>query len=422
MNKFLSLPQGVKDFGPAKAERLKRIETGLLEEFSYWGYRRVVTPLFEYLDTMSLGIGSNFEHKLMKFVDPLTGEVVVLRPDITPQIGRMAATRLKNHRYPLRLCYSGRVVRYEEKGSGKEREVFQLGCELLGLNSTEGDSEIIALALRSLNRIGLKKITLNLGHTGILDEIFSDSGGIEKSELLSALVKKDQERIREIVEPSTLPPDIKDILLSLSNYYGGTEVLKRAAKNPRLKPYIEQIISVIEILGEYEIECEISVDLVEVKGFEYYTGVTFEIMSSAAPVSLVTGGRYDGLVSRYGRSVPAVGFAIDAEAFLQIQSSKSGNEENQVHFIVVPKTPDLRKNSIRLAEWLRSSSFKVILDLNGSYAEMIDSRDFSDGEGSFATYGVIKLESSTEIKLIESRSGSMKEFPNLEEFLTGGGL
>ena len=105
-----------------------------------------------------------------------------------------------------------------------------------------------------------------------------------------------------------------------------------------------------------------------------------------------------------------------------MQSTKSSDGENQVHFIIVPKTPELRGDAIRLADWLRSSSFKVILDLNGSYADMIDSQDFFDGDGSFATYGVIKLESHSEIKLIESRTGSIREFSNLEELLTGGGL
>ena len=386
-----------------KAENLKRIENGLLEEFSYWGYRRVITPLFEYLDTMSVGIGDDFKHRLMKFVDPHTAEVVVLRPDITPQIGRMVATQLSDHRYPLRLCYSGRVVRYEEKGSGKEREVFQLGCELLGLSSTEGDSEIIALALKSLNHLGLKKITLNLGHTGILDAILEDAGE-RRDQLLHALVKKDQEEIRRIVEPSAIPTDVKDVLFCLSDYYGEADILRRAARNERFRPCVEEIISVITVLEEYKVECDISIDLVEVKGFEYYTGVTFEIISSTAPASLVTGGRYDGLVSRYGRSVPAAGFAIDVEALMQ--STKSGDGENQVHFIIVPKSSELRKDAIRLADWLRSSSFKVILDLNGSYADMVDSQDFFDGDDSFATYGIIKLESPSEIKLIESRTGA----------------
>ncbi len=417
MNKFLTLPQGVKDFGPVKAENLRKIETGLLEEFSCWGYRKVVTPLFEHLDTLSLGIGENFKHRLMKFVDPHTGEIVVLRPDITPQIGRMVATRLRDHKYPLRLCYSGRVVRYEEKGSGKEREVFQLGCELVGLEAAEGDSEIIALAVKSLNRLGLRNITLNLGHVGVLNAILSRAGDL-REELVSALVKKDQERIRNMVEPSDIPGDIKDVLLSLSDYYGDAGVLRRAAGVESFRPWVEEILSVIAVLDEYKVECDILVDLVEVKGFDYYTGVTFEVLSSAAPDSLATGGRYDGLTSRFGHSVAAAGFAIDAEVLMA--NTRNGADENQVHFIVVPRDARLRGKAIRLAEWLRSSNFKVILDLNRNYADFADSPGLSDDIGSFTTYGVIKLESSSKIKLVESRSGSTREFSNLEELMRGG--
>lgn len=418
MSKFLTLPQGVKDFGPVRAENLRKIENGLLDEFSRWGYRRVVTPLFEYLDTLSLGIGEDFKHRLMKFVDPHTGEIVVLRPDITPQIGRMVATRLREYHYPLRLCYSGRVVRYEEKGSGKEREVFQLGCELMGLEAEEGNPEIVALSVKSLNLLGLRDITLSLGHMGILNAIFQGAGEV-REELVSALAKKDQEQIKNIVEPSDIPSDIKDVLLCLSDYYGDLGVLRRAEKIPSFRPFVEEILSVIEVLGEYDLECDMMVDLVEVKEFDYYTGVTFEILSSASPASLVTGGRYDGLTSRFGHSVPAAGFAIDAEAIML--NTRNAAAGSHAHFIVVPKNGGLRKKAIKLAEWLRSSNFKVILDLDGNYVSCAeDLQGLADGDGSFAAYGVIELESSSKIKLVESSSGSIKEFSNLEELIKGG--
>ena len=176
----LSLPQGVKDYIPEKAEEFRRIEDGLLEEFSRWGYRKVITPLFEYLEPLSVGLGDDLKSKVMKFVDPSTGEIVALRPDITPQVARIVATQLKDTSSPLRLCYNGRVVRFEEKGSGKEREIFQVGCELIGLNSSEADGEIIALGIKSLARSGIKKLVLDIGHTGILRNLLEKTGDLRK--------------------------------------------------------------------------------------------------------------------------------------------------------------------------------------------------------------------------------------------------
>ena len=154
----LSLPQGVKDYIPEKAEELRRIEEGLLEEFSRWGYRKVITPLFEYLEPLSVGLGDDLKNKVMKFVDPSTGDIVALRPDITPQIARIVSTQLIDTTSSLRLCYNGRVVRFEEKGSGKEREIFQVGCELIGLHSAEADAEIIALGPRYWSHWNLKEL------------------------------------------------------------------------------------------------------------------------------------------------------------------------------------------------------------------------------------------------------------------------
>lgn len=416
MNGYSILPQGVKDFGPQKAEDLKRVEDGLLEEFSRWGYKRVITPLFEYVDSIYVGLGQDLKNKLMKFVDPSTGEIVALRPDITPQIGRIVATQLRDYNYPLRLCYCGRVVRFEEKGSGKEREVFQSGCELVGLKSEEADAEIIALSIKSLNKLGLKNLVLDLGHTGVLKSILNSAGDL-KNELIAALKKKDQEEVKRIIGKSKINKDIKKVVLSLSEFYGDKSVLERAKKIRQFRPYVNELEKILSILEEYQVDCQVSIDLVDIKGFNYYTGVNFEIISANSPSSLVTGGRYDGLVASYGYDVPATGFAIDAEAILAI--TKNHIEDNQVHFIIIPKTLRYRKEAIRLTEWLRSSGFKVILDLNKSFVNGTNGVT-SNGSRSLTTYGVIILESSTKIKLIESRSGVKREFSNLEELLKGG--
>lgn len=410
----LSLPQGVKDYTPEKAEELRRIEDGLLEEFARWGYRKIITPLFEYLEPLSVGLGEELKSKVMKFVDPSSGDIVALRPDITPQVGRIVATQLKDHTAPLRLCYNGRVVRFEEKGSGKEREIFQVGCELVGLSSPEADAEIIALAVKSLDKSGIKNLVLDIGHTGILRHLLVRTGELRK-DIEDALIKKDQEALSRAIKKSKAPKADKDILATLPSLFGGMDVLREAKKIKPISRYVGELEKVLAVIEDYQSECDVNIDLAEIRGFNYYTGVTFEILSRDIQSPLVRGGRYDELMGKYGHDAPATGFAVDVESLLS--THKKDAENNQIHFVVIPKKSGLRREAIRLAEWLRSSGFKVVLDLNLDPKQR-ELRLKENRASNF--YGVILLETPSKIKLIESRRGACKEFSNLEELLKGG--
>lgn len=410
----LSLPQGVKDYTPEKAEELRRVEDGLLEEFGRWGYRKIITPLFEYMDPLYAGLGDELRDKVLKFVDPSTGHIVALRPDITPQVGRIVATQLKDHTSPLRLCYNGRVVRFEEKSSGKEREIFQVGCELVGLKSADADAEIIALGIKSLGKSGIKRLVLDIGHTGILSHLLKQTGEQRKA-IEDALKKKDQEALAKAIKITKAPKSVKNGLLLLPDLLGGVEILEQAKKITSIRKYIKEIEYVLSILDDYNLDFDINVDLAELRGFNYYTGVTFEIISRDIPAPLIKGGRYDELMGQYGYDSPATGFAIDLESILNF--SKQNLENNQIHFAVIPKKPSLRREAIRLSEWLRSSGFKVVLDLNLT-PEQREQRIKESRSSNF--YGTILLETPRKLKLIESRKGVEKEFSNLEELLKGG--
>ena len=410
----LNLPQGVRDFTPERAEEIKKIEEFLLEEFARWGYRRIITPLFEYLETISCGLGEDFEKKLMKFVDPSTGEVVALRPDITPQVGRLIASRLREEIKPFRLCYSERVIRFEEKGSGKAREVFQVGCELVGQKSPESDAEIIALSIKCLSKVGIKNLVLDIGHNGLLDSLLRQTGDARK-DIEDALKKKDQEALKQAVKNKKINKSVKDIILLLPQMYGNSEVLAKAKKYKLLRGYVEELEEVLAVVQEYNLNCEVNVDLGELRGFNYYSGVTFEILSPSNFNPLIRGGRYDDLIEKYGYDIPATGFAVDVEAVLSI--TKTHLENTPIHFVVIPKKENLRRESIRLAEWLRSSGFKVVLDLK-SDANLKKLRIKENSKSN--SYGIILLETPHKIKLIESRSGVSREFSDLEELLKGG--
>ncbi|HWP93838.1 MAG TPA: ATP phosphoribosyltransferase regulatory subunit [Thermodesulfobacteriota bacterium] len=410
----LSLPQGVRDFPPERAEEIKKVEELLLEEFYRWGYRSVITPLFEFLETISVGLGDDLRDKVLKFVDPSTGDVVALRPDITPQVGRIVATQLRDYNEPLRLCYNGRVVRFEEKGSGKEREVFQVGCELIGSSHSEADAEIIALSVKSLGKVGIKKTVLDIGHNGLLRTLLAKTGNARK-DIEEALKKKDQEELSKATGQASVPGGIRDTILALSELYGGRDILHKAGKIKGLERYITELENVLSVVDEFQLNCEINIDLGEIRGFNYYTGVTFEVLSANTSSPLLRGGRYDELIGKYGYDTAATGFAVDVESVLGV--TRTHLENSQIHFVVIPRKLSLRREAIRLAEWLRSSGFKVVLDLNADS----NLRKFRIKENHTSnSYGVIFLETPKKIKLVESRSGVSKEFSNLEELLKGG--
>ena len=407
-----SLPQGVRDFPPERAEEIRRVEECLLDEFTRWGYRRVITPFFESLETISVGLGDNLKDKILKFVDPSTGDVVALRPDITPQVGRIVATQLRDHIGPLRLCYNGRVIRYEERGSGKEREIFQVGCELMGLSSPEADGEIIALAVKSLEKLGIKDLVLDIGHTGLLRFLLGKTGNV-RNEIEEALKKKDQEALEKAISKASIPQTIKRVILSLPELYGNKDILRRAKKISIIRKYVKELEDVLILLDEFQVGCDINIDLGELRGFNYYTGVSFELISPRVPSPMIIGGRYDELIEKYGYKCPATGFAVDIEALLDVASTSY--EDNKNHFVVIPTKPSLRREAIKIAESLRRSGLKVILDLK---ADVNLRRERIKESQNLSSYGVILLEAHGKVRLIESRTGVSKEFSNLEELLS----
>ena len=217
------------------------------------------------------------------------------------------------------------------------------------------------------------------------------------------------------IKKSSAPKGIKEAIITLPSLFGGRDVLSEAKKFRSISKYVNELEKVLNVIDDYQSDCDINIDLAEIRGFNYYTGVTFEILSRDIPAPLIRGGRYDELMGKYGHDMPATGFAVDVETLLN--TYKKNIENNQIHFVVIPKKSGLRRDAIRLAEWLRSSGFKVVLDLNLD-PEQRELRIKENRASNF--YGVILLETPRKLKLIESRRGACKEFSNLEELLKGG--
>jgi len=205
------IPQGVATLLPEASSRRRTIEKEILSSFSRWGYQEVIPPIFEYLDVFSRGVGEGLLDSAYKFIDRATGRIMVLRPDVTPQIARIAATLLKDQSRPLRLCYSANVFRHQEEHAGRERELFQIGGELIGLSGAEADAEMISLAIEILRSLGLKDFRITLGQMSFTRGLLSrfESRPLFFKKILQYVAKKEASSLEKLLKQEAVDPNIR---------------------------------------------------------------------------------------------------------------------------------------------------------------------------------------------------------------------
>jgi ATP phosphoribosyltransferase regulatory subunit len=314
---LLQLPAGMRDFAPEAAATRRHIAGALLQVFERWGYARVITPAFEYEEVLALGLGAAGRDAAIRFVEPSSGRVVALRPDITPQIARLIATRFRDEPGPVRLCYEGTVVRFDRRARS-QRELIQAGVELAGVTSPVGDAEMIALGAEALAALGLRQPTIDLGHLGLTREVLDALHLPEeaRSTARDRIAKRDRGGLREVLRAAKGPKAVVDFALALPELAGPsstvTEALRRAP-TAGIRRALRSLNEVLSELARHELPARLQVDLGEVRGFDYYTGVRVLGYVEGAPDAVLQGGRYDNLVERYGRRCPAVGCAVDVE-------------------------------------------------------------------------------------------------------------
>jgi ATP phosphoribosyltransferase regulatory subunit len=368
------LPPGVRDFLPRAAARRRAIAEKLLAEFEAWGYARIITPMFECADVLERGLGQDARQAAIRFVEPGTGEVVALRPDITPQVARMAATRLAEQGAPgavdgpLRYCYEGAVTRMQ-RGARLQREILQAGVELIGAGTPDGDAEVISLAAAALATMGIDHVRLDLGHVALARHALAAiEDPARRAEIAALLTKKAH---REVARAAAgLPEPLRAILSALPALYGAPrEVLRRArafdwpAPVRRALDSVETVLALSRQVVESELHATITLDLGEIRGFEYYTGIRFAGYADGVGEPVLHGGRYDELVGRYGPPAQATGFAVDIEAIAQAQSARGVALPAPVTAILVATNRQRRHEGMRLAAALRAQGLRAAIDL-----------------------------------------------------------
>lgn len=317
------LPAGMRDLLPPEASLRRAIARAFLGRAELFGYEFVIPPIFEYAHTIERGLGTLDPREIVRFVEPETGEVVALRPDVTPQIARLVSTRFEGKPPPYRLAYDASVLRRRAGSRARtHRQIAQLGVELIGVAPLDGDRELLVLAATALAAMGLPAFTIDLGHADIARSLLADVEQSRAERLADALAKKDVARIETIA--AGLPT--RDALLALPALHGDATVLSRVPEVLSSSPArgaIEQLRGLVEQLaasldGEGVRGATISVDLSEVRGLAYYTGPFYQLFAEGPGVAIGAGGRYDQLLSRFSTSqaLPASGLALDVDALL----------------------------------------------------------------------------------------------------------
>ncbi len=377
---MIQRPRGTRDFGPAEMAKRRKVEAAMRDACHRFGFGEVVTPTFETSELFTLRSGPGIIDEMYVFKDKGDREMA-LRPEITASVVRFFVNELSTQPRPLKLYYVGNCFRYENPQSGRYREFFQIGAELIGSKNPETDAEVIALAVNILRAAGLEDFVVRIGHIGILKSMIKDEIKDEKlaADVLRLLDKEDFDAMGDLFDARMLPRGLFDRIVAYADIKGDITVLNNLDKSEAT----DHIRDIFEVLKIYGIE-DCQVDLGIVRGLDYYTGMVFEIDAPrlGAEKQVLGGGSYTLSELFGGEPVFSTGFAIGIDrAILAIEAERPVDLPPAIDAYVVPAKDDMRKYALGIVARLRSQGLKADIDLmrrnmskNLKYASAIGAR------------------------------------------------
>lgn len=328
------LPEGIYEFLPGEAKRIEGLRRKILNLLKSWGYSLVIPPIIDFLDSLLTATGHELDLQTFKLTDQISGRLLGIRADMTPQVARIDAHNTKND-VPTRLCYIGTVLHTWGDHLEKSRSPIQLGAELYGHEGLASDLEILRLMLEVLAYAGIADVHLDLGHVGIFRGLAKQAelDSYQESELFDVLQRKSVPELNELTAGLSISESLRFMLWNLIELNGDFSVIGEAKKI--LKSADRSVISAIDHLEQVAVALSsrfpslpINFDLAELRGYHYHTGLVFAAFIPGYGRELTRGGRYDEIGAKFGRARAAVGFSADLKALADWSSLNESSEEN----------------------------------------------------------------------------------------------
>lgn len=391
-NKRLHTPEGVRDIYNDECEKKHYILDRMRQVIQSYGYRFIETPTFEFFDIFGQEVGTTPSKYLYKFFDR-EGNTLVLRPDMTPSIARAASKYFPIETEPVRLCYEGNVFINNNSYQGRLKESTQLGVEFIGENSVDADGEIIALVVNNLKAAGLEQFQISIGHADLFRQLMkaADFDAEAEETLRDLILNKNFFGVDEFLERHQVTDDLRSLFSMLGKMYASPKewagMKEIALRFPGVADALSYLQELYELLEVYDVTKYVSFELGLISSYSYYTGILFSGYTFGSGEPIVKGGRYDGLLSYFGKEAPAIGFALMVDQLLlALERQKIAISAGQEAEIIL-YTPQQRKIAATTAEELRNAGKIVRLHLMN-----LDSHSIADYRQRYQGQKIIVLE------------------------------
>lgn len=394
----ISLPLGIKDYSLDTIKKLDYVKEIFFMEVETNGYEKVITPLFENIDSISVGSKDDDTKKIMKMIDPLSGDVLGLRSDTTPQIARYVTSNFSKEDLPVRLSYSERIIRNNLDSNKDPREIFQIGCESIGTEGVVNDLELIQLGSQILKKLGFPRQVVTLNSSLLVNYILSKLE-FSKDQIKTLFYKKDFDSISLLSKSKLVPKREKEFIKKIVMPFALNKKIKLGSFPKTIQKEIEDISFLKQELENINPEIECVLDLLDVRDFNYYSNVTFDISVPEIKDHIMSGGRYNNLLSNYGLNVPAMGFALNVLPILQ--NIKFDTLTQPLAVIELKNNQDISL-AYKIKDFFANQAFQV---------RILESKYISNLNYQL----LIKVDKLKKIKLLDEGNNLLASFDTFEE-------